>query len=358
MRKGYISIFCVLLLFCNVFLLSSCCNDDNTDDIVIEEENHMLEYFDNTLNSGEVEFTNLILNFEHFERIIPLGQLNPPGHTFPTDHVYFVLTGSSRPIYAPTRSKVLFIESAGDYGDGAIRMAVTDSVTYYLGHIFVNENLKVGDVVEAGTQIGISGNTVCVDFGVLNKNIENNFINSNYPITTLYGDKPLTYYSQELRSQLYSLVKPASPAGYSEYVYDGGVTDGNFVYDVQNTLCGNWFKENSYDNSWYEWEDTLAFSYNEYYTNQIRIASGLYGNAFAINNGDNPIKPDNVNVSTGVVTYYLYNANNTLMGEPTGSYDWVMLVQMVSNTRIKLEIFNAVGGASYAFTSAALYYTR
>ena len=34
-------------------------------------------------------FTTYPVDFERIRSITPLGNLNPPGHTFPTDHMYF-----------------------------------------------------------------------------------------------------------------------------------------------------------------------------------------------------------------------------------------------------------------------------
>ncbi len=338
--------------------------DNNTSDTITQ-------YFDSSLPDGTMEFTNSILNAEDFERIIPLGNINPPGHTFPTDHIYFVLTAiinpdnlddpnNLRPVFAPTAGKILYIEETGMYGDGSIRVGVTNTMTYYLGHIFVDESLKVGDTVLAGAQLGISGNTSCVDLGVLNKNINNGFLSQKLPFTTIYGDKPLSYYGEPLRSELYALVKPPTPTEEPDYVYDGGVTDGEFAIDKLGSLRGQWFREGGYlPSGWYEWDVMLSFGYDVYYKNQIRIALGSYSNAFAISSEDGPVDPKDVSVASGVVTYYLYNANNTSKGlPPTTARSGLMIVQMLSDTRIKLEIFDDTTSTTRAFTSAALYYVR
>ena len=355
MKKIFIMIFAILLI-------ASCagCRGRGGDDYIDTSINYMdlALYFDSSLESGTVEFTYPILNANDFNRIIPLGQINPPSHTFPTDHIYFVLTGLDKPVYAPTDSKIMFIEEPGEYGDRAIRIGVTDTLTYYLGHIFVDENLKVGDTIEAGTQIGISGNTACVDFGVMNKNSDNGFLNTRYPITTLYGDKPLSYYSESLKSEFYAKVKPPESSDH-EYVYDGDVTDGEFAFDKLGSLSGNWFEEGCYrEDGWYEWENSLAFLYDAYFPDQIRIGIGKVSNAFALKNEDNPIDPKDVSVSTGVVTYYLYNANNTVNGLPSDLRMGIMLVQMLSDTRIRLEIFLDTLDTNQVFTSASWFYVR
>lgn len=359
LKKILALMFCIVFMICGNLLILSSCTDDDDDDIIINTGEDLSAYFDPTLSTGTIEFTDSILNLEHFERIIPLGQINPPGHSFPTDHIYFVLSGSARPVYAPTGGKVLYIEESGMYGDGAIRIGVTSTMAYYLGHVFVSEGLQVGDTVVAGTQIATSGNTVCVDFGVLNKNINNGFLSQKHPASTIYGDKPLSYYTEPLRTELYALVKPPQPSEDPSYVYNEEVTDGEFALDETGTLCGNWFIEGCFnEGGWYEWEDTLAFGYDVYYPDQIRIGSGKCSNAFAIKNEDNLIRPENVSMASGVVAYYLYNANNTSKGLPTVARIGLMMVQMLSDSRIKLEIFDDTTSISREFTSASLYYVR
>lgn len=203
-------IFIILLVPCILCITSCGCNDNNNNNNPIDyvETDPLTNYFDPTLPAGTIEFTHLILDSDAFSRIIPLGQIKPPAHTFPTDHIYFLLSKNSTPVYAPTSGKVLYIDEPGDYGDRAIRIGVTSTMAYYLGHIYIAEGLEVGDTVVAGEQIGTSGNTSCVDFGVVNLNNSNEFLNTNYPKTTYYGDKPLSFYEESLKTQLYSLIIP------------------------------------------------------------------------------------------------------------------------------------------------------
>jgi len=358
--KRLFALLCIFLLgISNILLVSSCGTNHNNGDDNTPNDFDFTEYFDEGLPSNIFEFTRAVMSFDDFDRIIPLGQINPPGHTFPTDHIYFVLKGPQKPVYAPVGGKVLYIEETGMYGDGAIRIGVTDTMTYYLGHVFVDANLHVGDTVIEGEQIAFSGNTSCVDFGLLNKNMDNGFLSQKLPLTTIYGDKPLSYYSEPLRSQLYAYVQPPQPSEDPQYVYDQGVTDGDFALDQPGTLCGNWLLEGGLRaDGWYDWASTLAFGYDVYYPQQIIIGIGTSDNAFAINNADNPIRPENVSVSSGAVAYYLYNANNTVKGIPTASRTGLMMVQLLSDTRIKLEIFEDTTSERRDFTEAALYYQR
>jgi len=346
-------------LFIFTGLTFSGCGELNDNDNYNTGE-QLTEYFDTSLPNGEISFDNFVMRLTDFDRIIPLGQIHPPEHSFPTDHIYFVYNGINKPVYAPTSGKILYIGATNTYGDRAIRIGVTNTMAYYLDHIYITDGLKVGDTIQSGVQIGTSGNTPCVDFGVINKNVNNAFINQKYPVSTLYGDKPLYYYVEPLRAQLYAEVTPPQPIDEPEYVYDEPVTDGKFVYDEAGTLLGNWILEESLnENDRYEWADTLSFCYDCYYPTQIRIGSGQYGNAFAVSNDDNPTKPENVSISSGAVAYYLFNGNNTNKGiPPTGTRTGLMMVQMLSDTRIQVEIFNDTTSIRKDFTSASLYYVR
>ncbi len=351
----------LVLVFSFLFIMSGCRGGGGGGNNGSNTGEDLSKYFDPILPTGTIEFTHSIMSTDDFSRIIPLGNINPPGHTFPTDHIYFVQNGIRLPVYAPAGGKILKIFEPSEYGDRGLRVGVTNTMAYYLSHIIINEDLQVGDIIEAGTQIGMSGNTQCVDFGVINKNINNAFISEKYPIVTLYGDKPLWYYNEPLRTQLYALVKPPQPAEDPDYVYSGGVTDGEFVLDQPGTLCGNWFREGCFSDGWYKWEDQLAFAYDNFYPDQIRIGIGkdIPYNNFAIKNEDNPTKPEDVTIASGAVAYYLYNTNNTGAGGlPRGERIGLMMVRMLSDTRIKLEIFNDTTSESREFTSAAWYYQR
>ena len=55
---------------------------------------------------------------------------------------------------------------------------------------------------------------------------------ARYSRETLYGDGPLKYFEEPLRSQLYAKVDR-----------DGSERDGRIDYDVKGTLSGNWFAD-------------------------------------------------------------------------------------------------------------------
>jgi hypothetical protein len=74
--------------------------------------------------------------------IAPLGNLNPPGHTFPTDHIYFYLASTSAPVVSPGNIRVSRVtrqtkSGAGtaDYVDYSLDFTSCNSVSLYFGHV-------------------------------------------------------------------------------------------------------------------------------------------------------------------------------------------------------------------------------
>jgi len=353
----------ILLVSCHLSFLFTGCHDSS----VYYSDNNgnndygeiMNQYFDVSLPQGELQFTDWVLAKEDIEHIIPLGQIKPPEHTFPTDHMYFVFTGTQKVVYAPTGGKIIYIkEKCGSYADEGIGIAVTRTLTYYLEHILIDEQLKVGDSINAGMRIGVSGNTSCVDFGLLNSEIDNGFPNFKNALTTYYGDKPLTYYSEPLRTELYALVEPPESFDEPDYVYAENVTDGAFALNYPGTIQGNWFREDFVASDSDQGGKLLAFGYDVYYPHQVRIGYGLADLAFALHNDDQPVKPLEVSVASGRVIYQIYNANNTDKGVPSGDPIGIILVELINDERLRFEIFNDSQLEDPVFTNAATYYNR
>ena len=315
--------------------------------------------FDETMPEGNLVFTHSILAFEDIGNIIPLGNLNPPGHTLPTDHIYFVTKGNEKEVKAPAAGRILEIIKGSANSDDAIKIATTKTTTYYLGHIHLDIALAEGDEIAGGQPLGLSGGAAAVDLGVMNKEISNPLLNQHHPASTMYGDAPLKYYGDSgLQASLYALVRPTNDMEYIAPSQEA--KDGTFVFDQAGRLIGNWFRDGTLA---YEWEEQLSFSYAVFYPDQLRIAIGRENATqcmlFAIKNADpTPLKPENVSVGSEAVAYELYNGNNVSNGEPTGARIGLMMVEMVADDRIKIEIFNDTASATRTFSDGAWYYER
>ncbi len=321
------------------------------------EENNAPPIFDDTLPIRDLVFSHSILAIEEIDNILPLGNLNPPDHTFPTDHIYFLPKESNRSIFAPADGKILEIRLDTSGSDDVVKIGVTNTMTYYLDHILLDAGLAVGDWVQAGDRLGLSGGAAAVDLGLMNKNISNGFLSAHHPPSTVYGDAPLKYYESPLRESLYDLVKPTGEPAYDQAFW--GVKDGKFVFDQAGRLIGNWFREGTVG---YVFADHLSFCYDFFYTNQLRIAIGK-DNAtqcklFAVKGPlADSSRPENIRIGQ-TTAFPLYNGNIVSSGEPAQARIGLMMVEMIDDNRIKIEIFDDTTNDSRLFTSAACYYSR
>lgn len=324
--------------------------------------------FDQSLPEGTLEFTALPADLDDFQYIVPLGNMSPPGHTAPTDHIYFVHEWQSagKPVYAPAGGKILRIQPF-EWSDGVehnVAIGVTRACTYYMVHLVLDENLKVGDFVQAGQRLGvISRYAAAFDLGVMNRDILQPFVNpKRYGYTQLYGDSPLKYFVEPYKSQLYAKV-----------MREGEDKDGRFCYDVNGRLIGTWVEENVPPDPFKvpNWGDyQLSFAYDVYRPVLIRISLGdgfpaLSGDPLSLLSAglyfvqNDAIPPENVTLASGKVTYYLYGEAGAGEFPPSkGERRGLLIVQMLSEDRIKVEAFGDTTSSTREFTSRARIYVR
>lgn len=182
------------------------------------------------------EFAVAPLTLDHIQWMTPLGNLNPPQHTFPTDHIYFfhhVGHESDPPfeVFAPADGVVMSVERGAD---DAIHIAASATQTYYLGHILVDADIMQGQPVAAGQRLGTTGPVShAIDLGVINASVLNAFVNPDrYSTNSRQGEPPFRFFSEAFKAQLGPLVQTTS-----------GNLEGQFMYDIPGTLAGNWFHE-------------------------------------------------------------------------------------------------------------------
>jgi hypothetical protein len=95
---------------------------------------------------AEPIFTVSPMDIESIFRIVLLGNLNPPGHVFPTDHIYFYISnqdGDNRPdivtLYSPGDLTVTAIEASehvtAGFFDYSITLRPCEDITVVLGHV-------------------------------------------------------------------------------------------------------------------------------------------------------------------------------------------------------------------------------
>ncbi len=262
--------------------------------------------------------------------ITPLGNLNPPDHTLPTDHIYFYFANPNggespqvqrTPFFAPGDGTATFIIGGAAGQETKVIFRQTSTCSYYLDHIILDAAMKVGDKVTAGQRLGTTGNSFAVDLGVINDAITVPFlVPARYSSgDSLHADAPLKYFSEPLRSQLYARVERL-----------GADLDGTINYDVAGRLSGNWFATVN---------TALPFSfvYDTYDPSRVllSIGSGTLQGVWSIAPSDPA--PRDVSVASGKV---LYTVRHTQSG-PHPALDATpvyFLIQMTDDTHMRSEL--------------------
>ena len=225
-------------------------------------------------------FTTSPVDINKINSITPLGNLGPPGHTLPTQHPHIHLgehdTNYSYSLYAPAD---VFITSVAwqenisqDPIDYVIYFALCQDIIGYYNHVKVLsddvtqiiENVECESFsskssdsctkvllhkVPEGTKLGAVGlNQGNFDFGLIDQRDRLDFINPDrYPVRDQYLYCAFDYYPDSTKQQFYDLINRV----------DG--TCGHVMYDIPNTLKGNWFHETAQLENVVDWNVHLAF---------------------------------------------------------------------------------------------------
>lgn len=213
--------------------------------------------------------------------IAPLGNLAPPGHTFPTEHMFFHITAggvttNTIPLAAPGDAYITLISLGRgltqDPVDYTIFFAPCKDVIAYYNHVksispelekivaaspcaFSGEsketrcNIITLTPVAKGAYIGevgrLQGN---FDLGLIDLRKTHSFANqSRYGARSPYIQCPLDYFNDAAKSLLYALL-----SRQDKYC-------GTIAQDIPGTLKGNWFFGNARADSGSDWDKYLAF---------------------------------------------------------------------------------------------------
>jgi hypothetical protein len=300
-----------------------------------------------------LSFSAALVDPANVDFILPLGNLNPPAHTFPSDHIYFYV-GFLRPeirlvpVFAPGDGTVqTILRSAAP--DVKMFVRATTSLTYYVDHVVLDPEIREGMRLTAGQRLGTSGPTSFgVDLGVINANLTQRFVvPARYPGDTIHADAPLKYYEEPLRSQLYGMVRRESAD-----------KDGRIDFDVPGRLSGNWFLEGlpiAESAQPTAWARHLAFVFDNVQPSMPRISIGgrlALAGLFGVDGSGPPF--ESVGPESGLVTYRLRTGGH--IGAPLEASIGTLLVQMLDATHIRVE--SIPGASPTAFSAAAVVYTR
>ncbi|TAK16627.1 MAG: hypothetical protein EPO35_04920 [Acidobacteria bacterium] len=279
--------------------------------------------------AGTLSLTVSPIDQSKIRWITPLGNLNPPSHTLPTDHIYFYFANPNigespaalrTPFFAPGSGTVFSVIGGAAGQESKIFIRQTATFWYYVDHVILSAPISQGAVITAGQVLGTTGSAFGVDLGVVNESLTVAFINpARYAQgDSLHCDAPLKYFSEPIRSQLYGRVQRL-----------GSELDGTINYDVAGRLSGNWFA--TVDAS------PMSFAKDTYDPNRVRISigSGTFPGVYAIMSTDPA--PQDVSVASGRL---MYSMSRSVSGPEPGSSTAThyLLVQMTDDTHIRTEI--------------------
>lgn len=233
-------------------------------------------------------FTALPMALADLRGLVPLGNLNPSGHTFPTDHLYFYIRladpsdNSSGPasvnVYAPGDVRITqvaateYLSAEPSYTDYTLTFYSCDELHAYFGHmqsLSSSLSTQVGSLtsdcetystgganfrscsktvsidVTAETLLGTAGRAgqLALDFGAYDSRITSTALVSQDRFTTSYPYAvcPIDYFSASLKSDL--------EARFSSYTGETQRTTapvcGEVGQDVSGTAQGIWFLPNT-----------------------------------------------------------------------------------------------------------------
>jgi hypothetical protein len=176
-------------------------------------------------------FTHSPIDPSVITKIVPLGNLNPPGHTLPTNHIYFYRASSGVPVTAPAGG-VVQVATRG--ADDALLVHAATGVSYDLGHIILDGSITAGTSLTGGQRLGVTSSlSMALDLGVSNQAVTLFFVRpERYIPGTIHADSPLKYFQEPTRSTLYAKVARNSAD-----------KDGKIDFDRAGRLSGNWFLE-------------------------------------------------------------------------------------------------------------------
>ena len=313
-----------------LFVLSGCKKEDNNDP------------------DGELFFTVCPVDTAYISEASPLGNVNPPGHTFPSNHIGFYIRGGDFiPVYAMaggTITSLYYNEWSDDY---RIEISYSESVMYYLDHICnITSLVREGAALLPGDLLGYAETGQgAFDIGVVNYSADNIFIvPERYHEFYLYYDDPYEYFTDSIR-EILELKNPriGEPKG------------GKVDYDTDGTLAGNWFLEGTpltWEASSYIYgANQLAFVYDMYNASTLMIACGgtLEAAPFAYRVVGNSPDPVDVTISSGIIIYEL----------EAFFFDCTLLVQLIENRKLKAEVFRDEKPEDIpGFTAQAKIYVR
>lgn len=313
--------------------------------------------------SGPGVFSVLPLDSSTHFASTPLGYLAPPGHVLPTDHVYLYFVDpwggnqlandcQPRPVRAVGSGVIDFILQTESAGDQKVEVQMTRTFWYYYDHVLLKPGLKLGSRVQAGDTIATTtGRCPSIDLGVIDLDVTHpGFVAPARYGRSAHVASPYRYFTEPWRSFLYARVR----------TFDGVPIDkdGRTDYGVAGRLAGDWFHASLANAPDYTingpegWPKSLSFAY-DWVDGTPRISiGGTISEAGVLKPAASDPDPRTVDVARGLVVY-----TGAWTGIGRLQAGWVV-VQMLSDTRIRVEYVAGTQPRPTGFSAAAQEYVR
>ena len=315
--------------------------------------------FSNLPECDGQQYTVPIVDVDEINSITPLGNLNPPEHTTPTNHMYIDVGAGGATLKAPGDIVLTSISSSYNAQRGTTDYSIDFSLCkdlhgYFLhiktlvpelegllsekncevygdGGKFKNCWSRIEKDLKAGDIIGTVGNSQQgnFDFGTYDLRERGNFVNPDR-----YGDKtpyivcPLDYYAGVVKDQLKNKLERSTDP-----------ICGQIDYDIPGTLQGNWFFGDAREDTPGDWDKNLVFAYSNYDPSVAVISiGGVFTKASTysfIPKGSGLINRS-FNTITNDGNIYCFESDSATKSE-SKSNSGKILVEMVSDTKIKIE---------------------
>ena len=260
-------------------------------------------------------FTEYPVEMSRLKTITPLGNLNPPGHTYPTDHMYFSCDNMLYPdgfeIYSPGAiiinkiSKVEYnpAQVMGVTEDFTIDFAVCSKIDGRFGHvnnistflsdrtgefgeefgdtvsvyeidgrIYTDYEKRVNIKVPAGQLLGRAGISGGYDFWLKDTRVNLVWVNTDISQYFQHTVCPLDYFTTDLKTNMTAKLvnwdgSPVFPTGYC----------GKIDFDVPNTAQGIWQRDDWVNEN--AQEGGLALVYSNFNASEGAISIGNADNS-------------------------------------------------------------------------------
>ncbi len=335
---------------------------------------------------NSVLYKEPFVEINKINEITPLGNVEPPSHTIPTNHVYIDLfqqgtQETTISLYAPADIWITGITSSTgflDPEDYSIRFSVCKEVKGYFNHVkslsaemqeILDDNkclnffgqsnddrceISVFEPIKSGTHLGgVGGLQGNFDFGTYDSRITHDFINpERYADRTLHIQCGFDYYAEELKNNFTNL-----------FPSEAGGSCGKTNYDILGTLQGNWFNGDAVEWRGETWQQHLYIGYDNV---DISLAVISVGGVFVEQpvkwlfypeeSGTTNLAPEEVNSKE---TIYCYErTQDAPVYRYRGPESGRILINLVEDAKLKIEYQNGNCAEDLDFTNNAKFYER